>query len=92
VARRSGSPVAFSVAVLSVLVWAVSGPFFGWSDTWQLIANTATTLVTFLMVFVIQHTQNYDTAELKALLHEIAEDLPEVNHEAAARRVAEEGG
>lgn len=89
-AQWAGSPVAFALSVLGVLIWLASGPFFGWSDTWQLIANTVTTIITFLMVFVIQHSQNADTHELKSLLHEIAEDLPEVNHVAAERRIAEE--
>jgi low affinity Fe/Cu permease len=89
-ARWLGSSWAFGIAALLVIVWAVSGPFFDWSDTWQLIANTATTIVTFLMVFVIQNSQNRDTAEIKALLREIAEDLPEVDEMRAAVRAKED--
>ena len=66
-----GRPVAFSVAVLAVLVWAASGPLFHFSDTWQLIINTSTTIVTFLMVFVIQNTQNRDTAAIQIKLDEL---------------------
>jgi low affinity Fe/Cu permease len=79
VAQATGSAWAFGFAFAACIIWAVAGPLFGWSDTWQLWANTATTIITFLMVFIIQHTQNSDTAEIKALLREIAEDLPEVD-------------
>jgi low affinity Fe/Cu permease len=58
--ERAGSPWAFAVAVFVLVVWAISGPAFGFSDTWQLIINTGTTIVTFLMVFLLQHTQNKD--------------------------------
>ncbi len=57
-----GRPGVFVIAVIAILAWAVSGPFLGFSDTWQLIINTGTTLVTFLMVFIIQNTQNRDSA------------------------------
>ena len=60
-ARLSGRPLAFNIAMAVILVWIISGPIFGFSDTWQLVINTATTIVTFLMVFLIQHTQNRDT-------------------------------
>jgi low affinity Fe/Cu permease len=66
-----GSPWAFIVAVVSIVVWAVSGPLFGFSDTWQLIVNTATTVVTFLIVFLIQHTQNKDARAIQLKLNEI---------------------
>ncbi|MFL5135431.1 MAG: low affinity iron permease family protein, partial [Microvirga sp.] len=59
-ARVTGSPAAFLVCVVVVIVWAVSGPFFGFSENWQLVINTGTTIVTFLMVFLIQNTQNRD--------------------------------
>jgi low affinity Fe/Cu permease len=65
---RSG---AFALAFLSIVLWGVSGPFFGWSDTWQLVINTGTTIVTFLMVFVIQSTQNRDTQALQLKLDEL---------------------
>src|SRR5262245_29349269 len=58
VARLSGKPATFLIALALILVWAVTGPLFGFSDTWQLVVNTATTIVTFLMVFLIQNTQN----------------------------------
>ena len=58
--RQLGRTTAFSLAFLSIVLWAASGPFFDWSDTWQLVINTGTTIVTFLMVFVIQNTQNRD--------------------------------
>ncbi len=57
----TGHWAAFTLSALLVLIWGVSGPFFGWSDTWQLYANTATTVITFLMVFILQHTQNRDS-------------------------------
>jgi len=75
IARRiavlAGRPAVFIVAVLSILAWALSGPLFGFSDTWQLIVNTTTTIVTFLMVFLIQNTQNRDTAAIQLKLDEL---------------------
>ncbi len=75
VARRLatlvGRPAAFGVAVLLVAGWALTGPVFGYSDTWQLIINTSTTIITFLMVFVIQNTQNRDTAAIQIKLDEL---------------------
>src|SRR3569832_1414648 len=63
----SGRPTTFIAAVLTVLVWAVLGPYFHFSDTWQLVINTSSTFVTFLMVFLIQNTQNRDTAAMQIL-------------------------
>jgi low affinity Fe/Cu permease len=71
VAHLSGRPVTFMVSVILIVVWGLSGPFFGFSETWQLIINTGTTIVTFLMVFLIQNTQNRDGAALQAKLDEI---------------------
>jgi low affinity Fe/Cu permease len=71
VARAAGSPVTFIVSCAVVVVWAASGPFFGFSDTWQLVINTGTTIVTFLMVFLIQNTQNRDGAAIQAKLDEL---------------------
>ena len=71
VASIVGQPVAFVVAFLVVLVWAVSGPLFGFSDTWQLVINTGTTIVTFLIVFLIQNSQNRDAAAMQAKLDEL---------------------
>jgi len=71
VSHVAGMPATFLVAVAVVLVWAVTGPIFGYSDTWQLIINTGTTIVTFLMVFLIQSTQNRDTMALQLKLSEL---------------------
>ncbi|HWK64311.1 MAG TPA: low affinity iron permease family protein [Rhizobiaceae bacterium] len=71
VAHAAGVPSTFILCCAVVLIWAVSGPFFGFSDTWQLIINTGTTIVTFLMVFLIQNTQNRDGAAIQAKLDEL---------------------
>jgi low affinity Fe/Cu permease len=71
VSEKVGSVGAFIVAVTVVLAWVVTGPIFGFSDTWQLVINTATTIVTFLMVFLIQNTQNRDNLTLQAKLDEL---------------------
>jgi low affinity Fe/Cu permease len=70
-AQATGSPVAFLLCVLAVLIWAISGPLFGFSETWQLVINTGTTIITFLMVFLIQNTQNRDGAALQTKLDEL---------------------
>jgi low affinity Fe/Cu permease len=70
-ARITGSPPAFMVCVALVLVWAVSGPIFRFSETWQLVINTGTTIVTFLMVFLIQNSQNRDSEALQTKLDEL---------------------
>jgi low affinity Fe/Cu permease len=70
-AQVAGHASTFVVAVLLVIVWAVSGPLFHFSDTWQLVINTSTTIVTFLMVFLIQNTQNRDTAAMQIKLDEL---------------------
>src|SRR5467141_666109 len=69
--QQLGQSTAFVLAILSVGLWAVSGPVFGWSDTWQLVINTGTTIVTFLMVFVIQNTQSRDTQAMQLKLDEL---------------------
>jgi low affinity Fe/Cu permease len=71
VERQVGRSTTFVLAIAVVLLWAVSGPFFGWSDTWQLVINTGTTIVTFLMVFVIQNTQSRDTQAMQLKLDEL---------------------
>ena len=71
IAGFAGQPEAFAVAAGFILLWAVTGPVFGFSDTWQLVVNTATTIVTFLMVFLIQNSQNRDAAAMQAKLDEI---------------------
>ena len=70
-ARITGKPITFVLALAVIIVWAVSGPIFGYSDTWQLVINTGTTIVTFLMVFLIQNTQNRDTGAMQAKLDEL---------------------
>jgi len=67
----AGKPITFLIAVALVLIWAATGPLFGFSDTWQLVINTSTTIVTFLMVFLIQNTQNRDTLALQVKLAEL---------------------
>jgi low affinity Fe/Cu permease len=69
--RFAGSPWVFVLAVLVIAVWAVSGPIFGYSDTWQLVINTGTTIITFLMVFLIQNTQNRDALAVQVKLSEL---------------------
>jgi len=71
VARWTGRPWAFGVALLVIVVWGVTGPIFQYSDTWQLIINTGTTIVTFLMVFLIQNSQNRDSAAIQVKLDEL---------------------
>ena len=70
-ARWAGKPQTFFMAVAIIVVWALSGPFFGFGDTWQLVINTSTTIVTFLMVFIIQNSQNRDTAAMQIKLDEL---------------------
>lgn len=71
VARAAGRPMTFVVCCVAIVLWAASGPLFGFSDTWQLVVNTSTTIVTFLMVFLIQNTQNRDGAAIQAKLDEL---------------------
>ena len=70
-AKASGRPATFLLAVAVIVAWAVTGPIFNYSDTWQLVVNTGTTIITFLMVFLIQATQNRDTAALQLKLDEL---------------------
>lgn len=67
----TGRPTTFALAILLILAWLVTGPLFGFSDTWQLVINTGTTIITFLMVFLIQNTQNRDTEALQLKLDEL---------------------
>jgi low affinity Fe/Cu permease len=71
IAVAAGRPLTFVAAVSLILIWSLTGPFFHFSDTWQLVVNTATTIVTFLMVFLIQNTQNRDAAAIQAKLDEL---------------------
>lgn len=70
-ARAAGRPTAFAIATGALVLWAISGPLFGFSNTWQLVINTGTTIVTFLMVFLIQNTQNRDSEALQLKLDEL---------------------
>ena len=70
-ARAAGRPLTFTLAAAIIVVWAISGPLFGFSDTWQLVINTGTTIVTFLMVFLIQNTQNRDSEAMQVKLDEL---------------------
>lgn len=69
--RITGRPIAFSIAFGVILLWAITGPIFGFSDTWQLVINTSTTIITFLMVFLIQNTQNRDSEAIHVKLDEL---------------------
>ena len=104
-ARVTGRPATFLLAVAVVVVWAVTGPLFGFSDTWQLVINTGTTIVTFLMVFLIQATQNRDTMALQLKLDELIvatknarnqiagiEEAPDAKIEEAKAEVMERAG
>lgn len=71
IADQSGKPLAFSLAICSVVIWLLTGPIFDYSDTWQLVINTGTTIITFLMVFLIQNTQNRDGAAVQIKLDEL---------------------
>jgi len=71
IAAAAGQPAAFVLALATVFVWAITGPIFDYSETWQLIINTGTTIVTFLMVFLIQNSQNRDTASMQAKIDEL---------------------
>ena len=84
VAAAVGTPRAFVLALAVVLAWAVTGPLFGYSDSWQLVINTGTTIVTFLMVFLIQNTQNRDGAALQAKLDELIRATERARNELVA--------
>src|SRR3954471_9388298 len=75
-AKTTGNPLTFAVALGIVVIWAVTGPIFHWSDTWQLVINTGTTIVTFLMVFLIQSTQNRDAEAVHVKLDELLRVSP----------------
>jgi len=74
-ARAAGRPVAFVIALTVILMWAVTGPLFKFSDTWQLVINTSTTIITFLMVFLIQNTQNRDSEAIQIKLDELIRSM-----------------
>jgi len=83
VAAAAGKPRAFVIALTIIVVWGVSGPIFGWSDTWQLVINTGTTIVTFLMVFLIQNSQNRDSLAFQVKLDELIIKLHGAGNEIA---------
>lgn len=80
-AALTGQPLAFGIAASLIVLWLGTGPLFGWSDTWQLVVNTATTIVTFLMVFLIQNSQNRDAAAIQAKLDEIIRSMADARNE-----------
>ena len=75
VSGAAGRPLTFIIAIALIVIWGVSGPLFHWSDTWQLVINTGTTIVTFLMVFLIQNSQNRDAAAMQSKLDELLRAL-----------------
>ncbi len=81
VAAVAGRPPAFSLALGIIVLWAVTGPIFHWSDTWQLVINTGTTIVTFLMVFLIQNAQNRDASAIQAKLDELIRAIHNARNE-----------
>lgn len=85
-----GQPLAFGIALLTILVWGITGPIFGYSDTWQLIINTATTIVTFLMVFLIQRSQNKDSEAIHLKLDELLGALEGANSKLVAIETMDE--
>jgi low affinity Fe/Cu permease len=81
VSRAAGRPLAFILASSAIILWGLTGPIFKFSDTWQLVVNTATTIITFLMVFVIQNSQNRDAAAMQAKLDEIIRAVSDARNE-----------
>ena len=90
VAHATGKPITFLLSFAVIVVWAISGPFFHYSDTWQLVINTGTTIVTFLMVFLIQATQNRDTLALQLKLDELIVATKAAHNEMAGIEDADE--
>lgn len=81
VSRAAGRPLTFVLCCLAITLWAATGPLFGFSDTWQLAVNTSTTIITFLMVFLIQNTQNRDGAAIQAKLDELLRAVSDARNE-----------
>ncbi|MFL5235949.1 MAG: low affinity iron permease family protein [Microvirga sp.] len=90
ISTAAGQPLTFIIAVLVIVTWAVTGPMFGYSDTWQLIINTGTTIITFLMVFLIQNTQNRDGAAIQVKLDELIRTSAAQNLYIGIERLTEE--
>jgi low affinity Fe/Cu permease len=84
VTKATGSPLAFTIALGVILIWGITGPIFKFSDTWQLVINTGTTIITFLMVFIIQQSQNKDTVAIHLKLNELI-----ASHERASNRLVD---
>lgn len=84
VTKATGSPYAFIIALVIVIIWGVTGPVFHYSDTWQLVINTGTTIITFLMVFIIQQSQNKDTVAIHLKLNELI-----ASHDRASNRLVD---
>ena len=89
--RQCGRPLTFGIALGIIVVWAVTGPLFHFSDTWQLIINTGTTIITFLMVFLIQNTQNRDTSALQLKLDELIRAVRDARNELVAMEALSDG-
>jgi len=81
IAFLAGQPASFIIAVSIVTIWGITGPLFGYSDTWQLVINTGTTIVTFLMVFLIQNAQNRDASAMQAKLDEVIRAIDQARNE-----------
>ena len=90
VAKQSGRPATFGLAVFSIVAWLACGPYFGYSDTWQLVINTGTTIVTFLMVFLIQNSQNRDSAAIQVKLNELIRSSAAQNFYIGVEHLTEE--
>jgi low affinity Fe/Cu permease len=90
VSHAAGRPQTFALACAGIVVWGVSGPLFGFSETWQLVVNTATTIITFLMVFVLQNTQNRDGEAIQAKLDELIRSSQAEDRFIVARKAAEQ--
>ena len=84
ITKATGGPMAFIIALVVIIIWGITGPLFKFSDTWQLVINTGTTIITFLMVFVIQHSQNKDTMAIQLKLNE----LIAASHDASNRLIS----
>jgi low affinity Fe/Cu permease len=85
--KATGHPLAFILSMLAVVVWGISGPIFGFSDTWQLVINTGTTVITYLLLFVVQNSQNRNAAALHIKLDEILRAMPEARTDLVASHI-----